>query len=204
MNFQADGSIPAKASQTSIAREAVAQMFATTKTDMTEIEVGLWCNQIDDLGPEVMVRFVRFWTSGGGQGNFMRAPRIDDFRRRMDPNFVCVEDALAILRGEISRVGPYENPKITDQRLQVAVLEMGGWAKVCADMPDVSLDFETRRFADRFKTAWVQGEAAVLQGRVPAARLMGLVASPQQLGFTPQLDQIDDAAASVSGLTPSP
>lgn len=174
-----------KRSEVDIAREAVAQMFAMTKTDMTAIEANLWRSEITRLGPKVMLKFVQFWTSGGGQSSFRQAPRIDDFCRRMDPDFVSADDALNILRREIGRIGPYADPLFTDARLTVAVLDMGGWAKVCKDMPDASMDFESRRFAERFKSAWVMGESAVLQDRLPTQRLMGLIAAPNQLALAP-------------------
>lgn len=170
-----------KPSDVDTAREAVAQMFSMNKADMTAIEVNLWRSEITRLGAKAMLQFVKFWTSGGGQTSFRQAPRIDDFRRRMDPDFVSIDDALNILRREVGRVGPYSDPGLTDARLTVAVLEMGGWAKVCKDMPDASLDFESKRFAERFKSAWVMGEAAVLQERLPTQRLMGLIAAPKQL-----------------------
>lgn len=178
-----------------LAQAAVGQMFFACKANMTDLEIELWRREIDNHGPEVVTKFVLFWTCGGGQGNFMRAPRIDDFRRRMDPSFVSLEDALLILRREVSRVGPYADPAISDPGLKTAILEMGGWAKVCQDMPDASLDFEMRRFSDRFKSAWVQGESAVLRGQVPNQLLLGLVSAPKQLSLYPSYEQADDAEA---------
>lgn len=178
-----------------LAQTAVGQMFFACKASMTDLEVELWRREIEKFGPEVMTKFVMFWTCGGGQGNFMRAPRIDDFRRRMDPSFVSAEDALTILRREVSRVGPYSDPTITDAGLKTAILEMGGWAKVCHDMPDPSMDFEMRRFADRFKSAWVQGESAVLRDQVPVQPLLGLVSAPRQMSLLHSYERADDADA---------
>ena len=178
-----------------LAREAVAQMFGVSKTDMTEVEVNMWRYEIDRCGPALMLKFVRFWIGGGGQGTFMRAPRIDDFLRRVDPEFVSADDALTLLRNLVRKIGPYSDPDISNAKLRLAVMELGGWAKVNQDLPDSSEEFASKRFAERFKTAWLQSEAAEIQGRLSCEPLLG-IASEAKKQLVIQAYSVDTGAES--------
>lgn len=164
-----------------IAAESVSQLFTAAKSQMTPIECSLWMREIERLGPQAMLNFVEFWASGGGQGSFQRAPKIEDFRKLADPQHISAEAALEILRAEVARCGCWGDPNITDARLTNAVLQLGGWAKVNQDMPDPSDAFEYKRYADRFKHAWTYAEAQAVQCMPAPPPLLGLVSQPSQL-----------------------
>lgn len=167
------------------AGEAVAQLFSAAGKEMTSMEVALWLREIARFGARPVLQFAEFWMQGGGQSErFRQAPTIEDFRRRADPGYVSEHDALERLRLEVASCGPYAAPAIEDARLKAAVLLLGGWAKVCQDMPDASDEFAARRFAERFARIWVQAEGMALRGEVNAAvPLVGLAGSrlPQSL-----------------------
>lgn len=164
------------------ASETVSQMFsAVNKAEMTVIESNLWSREIERLGPAALLSFAEFWMSGGGQGNYRRTPTIDDFMMRADPSYVNAATALDRLIEEVRRSGPYNNPTIEDLKLREAIARMGGWAKVCQDMPDPSSDFAFKRFSERFRAAWTHSEALQVQHKLNPPALLGLVASPGQI-----------------------
>jgi hypothetical protein len=168
------------------AAEAVSQLFTAAKADLTNIEANLWLREIDRLGPARMLSFVEFWASGEGQSSaFNRAPKVQDFLLRADPDYIGAEGALEKLRAEIASVGCWASPQIKDLRLIAAIGAMGGWAKVNQDCPDPSDDFAYKRFAERFRGAWIQAEAKQVQGKLDAPPLLGLIAAPTQLRLAP-------------------
>lgn len=167
--------------QSQIAAESVSQLFSQAKAELTPIEASLWTREIDKFGPLAMLSFVEFWISGGGQNAYRRAPRLEDFWVRTDPNYVGAETAVEWLRAEVAKTGPYLNPEIADYRLRASIVRLGGWAKVCQDMPDPSDDFAYKRFTERFRAAWVYAEALQVQKKLDPPALLGLIAAPTQL-----------------------
>lgn len=164
-----------------VAAEAVSQLFSAANAEMTKIEANLWMCEIERLGPGATLSFVEYWMSGGGQDSFRRPPKIEDLLSRVDPHHVGSSGALEALRQEIQQYGPYVNPPIENKKLRATVLALGGWAKVCQDMPDASEDFASRRFSERFRAAWAQSEALAVQKRLSPTPLLGLVDAPRQL-----------------------
>lgn len=164
------------------ASETVSQMFsAVNKAEMTVIESNLWSREIERLGPTALLSFAEFWMSGSGQGNYRRTPTIDDFLMRADPAYVNAASALDRLIVEVRLSGPYNNPTIENPKLREAIAHMGGWAKVCQDMPDPSSDFAFKRFSERFRVAWTHSEALQVQQKLNPPALLGLTASPGQI-----------------------
>ena len=159
--------------QATVAAEAVAQM--------TQIEVNLWMKQIERLGPAKVLSFIEFWMSGGAQGSYRRVPTIEDLLKHTDSEFVGTEQALELLRRYVADCGPWNDPPINDAKLKEAVVHMGGWAKVCHDMPDPSEDFAYKRFGERFRVAWSRSEALMVQKTLAPAPLLGLFSEPSQL-----------------------
>lgn len=165
-----------------IATETVSQMFsAVNKSEMTVIETNLWTREILRLGPTALLSFAEFWMSGAGQKEYRRTPTIDDFLKYADPAYVSAACALDRLTAEVRRCGPYSDPVIDDLKLREAIVQMGGWAKVCQDMPDPAQDFAFKRFAERFRSAWTHSEAMQVQKKLAPPALLGLIAAPAQL-----------------------
>lgn len=161
------------------AAQAVAQLFTAAGKEMTELEVRLWLRAISGLGYAKTMAFVEFWMEGGGQGR-RAAPTVEDFRKRFDETYVCAGQALELLREEVARKGPYGAPAFEDARLRAAVLVLGGWPKVCQDMPDPAQEFAHRRYAERFVLAWSKAEGMALRGELCGiAPLSGLTHSSQ-------------------------
>lgn len=184
----------------SAASEAVSQLFTAAGKEMTGLEVNLWLRAIGQYGPDLTLAFVEFWMMGGGHERYRRAPTLEDFRRRVDPNYVSTEDALEILRAEVVRSGPYANPVIHDKRLSQSINIMGGWAKVCQELPDANETFALKRFAERFASAWVQAEGRVIRDEA-VEPLLGLADQRLQRGTLP-LEQVQEVAC-VSGPQPT-
>lgn len=182
--------------------ETVSQMFsAVNKAEITVIESNLWAREIARMGPAKLLSFAEFWMSGGGQGNFRRTPTIDDFLMRADPTYVNSTTALDLLASHVRQCGPYSDPVIEDLKLREAVSHMGGWAKVCLDMPDPSNEFAHKRFAERFRGAWTHSEALHVQKKLAPPALLGLASSPEQLKLA---GPTQDSDAGVMALMPTP
>ena len=158
-------------------------MFAQVKSEPTPAEAMLWAEEIERLGPQAVLRFARFWMAGGGQNGFMRAPRIVDLRRFVDPTWADEALALSRLQRLVQEVGPYRVPCAQDgmdEVLASVVQHLGGWVKVCEIMPDARDEYGLRQFERKFALAWQQVEGAMVQARrLGAVRL-------QPIGFTPQ------------------
>lgn len=178
----------------SVAAEAVGQMFSQAQREITPVESGLWMVEIGRLGPESLLAFAQFWMSGGGQTSsgqmFARAPRIDDFRRYADPSYVDEQRALELLQELVRTVGPYIDPDIADPRLRAAVHSMGGWARICQDLPSRTEDFAFKRFSDVFRQAWTVAQGMEVRGELAAPPLRGLVAAPNQLRLSAQPEAV--------------
>lgn len=178
-----------------LAGEAVSQLFAVSKTDMTSLESTLWAREIQRIGPAAVMAFAEFWMMGGGSSSgHRRAPTINDFRTFTDPKFVSAATALDLLRAEVVQTGPYASPKITDSKLIEAVTHMGGWAKVCQDMPEPTEAFAWKRFGEVFNKAWTRSEGLQVQNRLAPQPLLGLIAAPRQLQRLPAPHQEKDEA----------
>lgn len=172
---------PSASEQAAIAGESIAQMFTSVRAEMTNIEVILWLRQIDRLGGARVMAFVEFWMSGGAQGSYRRVPTIEDLLSYADGEYVSAAQSLELLRQHVSSCGPWSNPDIKDAKLIEAISYLGGWAKVCQDMPDTSDDFAYKRFGERFKAAWSRSEALLVQKFLSPMPLLGLLESPGQL-----------------------
>jgi len=160
-----------------MALDAISQSFAQVKAEPTPAEAALWAQEIDSLGPQPIMAFVRFWVSGGGQRGFLRAPRIEDARRFLDPDWMDADTALQRLYALVEQVGPYQAPTaqqgMTD-RLAHVVAGLGGWARVCETLPGQSQEFPWREFAKRFESVWNQAQAKTLLSHQPAPPLVAI------------------------------
>lgn len=167
------------------AQETVSQMFsAANKAEMTTIEGALWTREIERLGPGALLAFAEFWMSGSGQGGYRRPPTIDDFLLRADPAYINAAMALHHLAEAVRTTGPYSDPRIDDPKLRAAVTQLGGWARVCQDMPDPASDFAYKRFAERFRAAWTHSEGLQVRNCLAATPLQGLISAPRQFALS--------------------
>jgi len=179
--------------QIEMALDAVSQAFAQVKAEPTPAEASLWTEEIDRLGPQPILAFMHFWVSGGGQSGFFRAPRIEDARRFVDPEWMDGEAALQRLYGLVAEVGSYRVPTAQQgmtARLAHAVAALGGWSRVCETLPDQSHEFAWREFGKKFDMAWNQAQGRSLLAHQPAPVLVAL-------GQAQARSAMDSAAARV-------
>lgn len=163
--------------QVEMALDAVSQAFAQVKAEPTPAEASLWAEEIARLGPQPVLAFVRFWMSGGGQGGFLRAPRIDDARRFVDPEWMDAGSAMQTLAELVSRVGPYRVPRADEgmtTRLAESVAVLGGWPRVCETLPSQNQEFAFRDFQKRFEDAWNRAQARTVMGLPASAALAAI------------------------------
>lgn len=162
-------------SPVTMAIETVTDMFtAANKTEMTRLEGILWAREIARLGTSALMSFAELWMGGRGQGSFRRAPTIDDFLTHADPHYANAETGLECLVTQVKLCGAYNTPEIKNPMLIEAVQILGGWEKVCRDLPDPSLNFEYKQYAEKFKAAWTQSEAKAVQKKLSPQPLLGL------------------------------
>lgn len=169
-----------------MALDAVSQVFAQVKAEPMPAEASLWTEEIERLGPQAIMAFLRFWISGGGQAGFFRPPRIEDARRFADPNWMDAATALQRLYLMVEQVGSYRVPTAQQgmtTSLAHAVVALGGWARVCETLPSQDLEFACREFTKKFDMAWNQAQAAGLLTHQPAPVLVAVgQARPAQPG----------------------
>jgi hypothetical protein len=180
--------------QVEMALDAVSQAFAQVKAEPTPAEASLWAEEIDRLGPQPVLAFVRFWMSGGGQGGFLRAPRVDDARRFVDPEWMDAGTAMQKLVEMVSRVGPYRVPSASEgmtTRLADAVMVLGGWPHVCETLPAQNQEFAYRDFLKRFEDAWGRSQARALMGLVSSSPLAAIGQSSGAQAFELQGNAVD-------------
>lgn len=132
--------------------ETAVQACAACRHELNDLEVTAWLAAIEAFGPGPTTKFLLNWVST----NSRKAPTVADLRRSLDPTFVEEETALERLYLLVSRVGPYEAPKLdaTGPMLCRAIENMGGWARVNEIMPDRGDRFAWNAFAERFATAF--------------------------------------------------
>lgn len=160
--------------ESAMAAQAVAQLFSMAKQEMTPVESTLWLQQIGKFGPQTMLAFVAFWASGAGQGSYLRAPLVEDFLLRADPMHVGPQTVMAQLYDLVVNCGPYTAPTTKNMKLQSVIVSLGGWVKVCEDMPIPTDDFAWKNYEQRVKTALLQSEAKQVQLLLQPANLLGL------------------------------
>lgn len=99
---------------------------------------------------------------------------------------------------EVKRVGPYRAPDFGDApEITYAIAEMGGWAKLCAEMPAPEQDrFGYEALQKRFALHYQSAKGLAFRGLLPDRPIRGLhaLSAPQD----PQAPQL-----SAGGPTPS-
>lgn len=127
----------------------LAEMARIYKYDLSAFEALLWQTQVfDDFPDEVVMRALMEHMMGNGpDAKFMPKPGAIKNRLVHTPGFAEIHAAV--------KVGsPYIAPNISDPALIEAIQMMGGWAQVCAEMPDnreSPIDYD--RYTKRFEAA---------------------------------------------------
>ncbi len=117
------------------------------------------------------------------------------------PTFEELHTAVGVLGGadwafervacEVKRVGPYHAPDFSDApELAFAVAEMGGWTKLCAEMPAPEQDrFGYEALQKRFALHYQAAKGLAFRGALPQRAIRGLhalsapaEAKPAQIG----------------------
>lgn len=182
--------------------DVVAQMFTQSKSVLTALEAQLWTMEIARLGPDRLLSFAAFWM--GGDAGVQRAPKVQDFRRYLDPGHL--DDGLAWERlvSLVAGVGPYADPPNEDPRLLMAIQKLGGWVQVCLSMPDGADDYKLRQYRERFKGAWNSAQAASVQGVLDGvSRPLGLCSSPTQQRML-KFEKVEQGAQEIAAVESHP
>ncbi|CUJ50658.1 Uncharacterised protein [Achromobacter sp. 2789STDY5608633] len=152
------------------AREFLAHMATHYKHLMSEFETVLWEAQVFSVyeDPQIVRALKAHMESGTSDANFM--PKYGAIRARLEPVRGFQDIHQAVVSGS-----PYVAPKLDDPVLIEAIHQMGGWTKVCAEMPDLqAAPIEFDRYMRRFETVLVAARAKTqVQGHMPPA-LQGL------------------------------
>lgn len=139
------------------ATEMLAHMANIYRYEISDFEAVLWQTQVINRYPNeaVMRALLAHMESGTNDSNFM--PKYGAIKARLEPiaGFTQVHEA-------VRKFGPYQVPEISDPVLLSAIDQMGGWAKVCEEMPDPvgrAVDFD--RYMKRFENAIQTGKQRV-------------------------------------------
>lgn len=156
--------------------EMLAAMANMYRYEMPDLEAVLWVNQVFNVYPPkaVMRALLAHMEAGTADSNFM--PKYGAIKKRLEPTRGFVDIVHAVSHGS-----PYVAPEsIKDPVLIQAIHEMGGWGKVCAEMPDGRerpIDFD--RYMKRFDAAITAATAAI---QVRGAKPQPLIGISQQSG----------------------
>lgn len=163
--------------------EMLIEIARICKHDLSDFEALMWTTQIFECyPPEVVMRALRaHMESGTNDANFM--PKYGAIKARLEPVRGFVEIEHAVRTGN-----PYVAQQFNDPVLIQAIHQMGGWERVCAEMPDPRerpIDFS--QYVKRFEVALSAAKTKVeihgmtprpLQGICePATKKPGLLSS---------------------------
>jgi hypothetical protein len=171
---------------TNVQDQALAEVQAAYRHEMTEFEAGAWQRIIDAVPRE---RFLAFLSHFYSVSTF--APRPSDAAKALG----LVQDpgvAFECLQREVRQVGPYSVPDIEDPVLVTCIQMLGGWMIVCRDLPDVSETFGVKQFKERFDACFNQALVQVrINRQLPTAPLVaiGQTQTAAQLAYQPHPQQ---------------
>lgn len=147
------------------ARAMLAEMASMYRYELTDFESMMWEAQVfsqhsDDV---VMRALLDHMETPGKDAQFM--PHYGKIKNKLEPVLGFLEIESAVRTGS-----PYKVPDIHDPVVVEAIQCMGGWAKVCSEMPDARerpIDYD--RYLKRFEVALVAARNKVnVQGYRPA------------------------------------
>lgn len=150
-----------------------------------DMETLLWKVKILDKYPEraIINAFL------GHIDNSVFAPKIPDIKKLLDVDQVHSAAAgLLTVQQLVKQTGPYKTPAIESSVLRATVDELGGWAAVCAELPDPSSpgqDFE--RYQKRFSTAFERATHQVQIYGAEPKKLTGLIPESSQSNLVKEL-----------------
>lgn len=157
---------------------------------LSSLEREMWNELITRFGDQAIIDYLRRHVSMSKY-----APHVSEALEFLGASNSAAS-ALLVLQREVQRVGSWQSPKFDDPAVAHAVSIMGGWEKVCQDLPDPSDRFAYGAFQERFEVALKAAQSEVTRG-ASVAPLLGrhdanLLALEQKrqlaLGFAPAAD----------------
>jgi len=146
------------------ARELLGAMINIYKYDLSDAEAVLWEHEVFSRYPEeqIMRALKAHMESGKPDAKFM--PRYGEIKKMLEPT-----GGFAQVVQAVRDAGPYAQPDISDPVLLAAIHQMGGWATVCAELPDGRENpIEFDRYMKRFDVALAFARTAIrVQGVLP-------------------------------------
>lgn len=132
------------------ASEMLAAMARMYNYDLSSFESILWSAEVLDIydDREIMLAF-KYYMENGEQSRFM--PKYGEIKRLLEEK----EDVTQKLLNLVSRYGSYSppSPKHTSTLLLATIEHLGGWAKVCSEMPDSSNELSFAQYVKRTEKA---------------------------------------------------
>lgn len=142
--------------------ESLNKVFDYYKHAATDFEVELWLALMNEVGDEAIVSFLK---------NHVRSsafsPKISEAMALLRPGANNSAAAFLALTQAVGTVGAWEAPRFNDPAITKAVLELGGWAKVCATLPAPEERFEYEGFQKRFAVAYQIAAADIALNGAP-------------------------------------
>lgn len=132
------------------AHEMLAAMARMYNYDLTSFESMLWVGEIFDIYNDKDVIFaLKYHMENGTRSRFM--PKYGEIKQLLEVH----DDTLQEIRLLVSRYGSYSPPPVNETTpLVLATIEqLGGWVKVCAEMPDASDSASFSQYIKRAESA---------------------------------------------------
>lgn len=165
-----DGSAGSGQPAPSRAMILLAEYLGSHKHVMTNFEAIHWGRLIEEVGDEAVENYLLMHMRSGNEF----APKASAAFAALDPVGGDADSAFAELTKLVTKVGPYRAPPISQPVMKAAIIEMGGWAKVCETLPDPGVRFEFDAFRKRFLSAFKLATSDVLRNMAPTTPLIGL------------------------------
>lgn len=148
---------------------AIAQVMgaAAGNYEPSDMEIAMWEDLAARFGDDALIRFARHHIQ---VTKF--APHISDALKFLSGATDAPHAMLALTR-EVRCTGPWESPRFDDAAVGVAVDYLGGWERVCSELPDPSDRFSYDAFFKRFETAYTGAQTALASGRAQPVVLVG-------------------------------
>lgn len=167
------------------AEQVLTDLARAKRYELSDVEATAWTQMVDAYGDDAVVRFVNWHIR---TSPFF--PSVSAGYQFLSCGFGEPSAAMARLCEAVRDSGPYVSPDFRgDLPLGQAVLELGGWARVCELLPDPvarSMDFAV--FEKRFSDIYRRCVSKVAMGQVDTRALVGLADAVVGIGMTREVE----------------
>lgn len=132
------------------APEMLSAMARMYNYDLSDFESMLWMGEVFDVYPDKdIILALKHYMENGDQSRFM--PKYGDIKKLLETQ----DDTIQQLNLLVTRYGSYSTPPPEEiSPLLLATIEqLGGWVKVCAEMPDSANGMQFSQYLKRAESA---------------------------------------------------